>query len=107
MKAIRVEKQGGPEVLKLLDVAPIEAPGPGQAVVRVVAAGVNFVDVGQRRGTYPRQVPFTLGVEGAGVEWPGSDLAILVIAAFVGLVSVVLTQALRRQRHLRPVEAHA
>src|SRR5271157_3158104 len=67
MKAIRVEKQGGPEVLKLLDIAPIEAPGPGQAVVRVVAAGVNFLDVGQRRGTYPRQVPFTLGVEGAGV----------------------------------------
>jgi NADPH:quinone reductase len=67
MKAIRVEKQGGPEVLKLLDIAPIEAPGPGQAVVRVVAAGVNFLDVGQRRGTYPRQVPFTPGVEGAGV----------------------------------------
>ena len=67
MKAIRVEKQGGPEVLKLVDIAPIEAPGPGQAVVRIVAAGVNFVDVGQRRGTYPRQVPFTPGVEGAGV----------------------------------------
>ena len=67
MKAIRVEKQGEPEVLKLLDIAPLEAPGPGQAVVRVVAAGVNFLDVGQRRGTYPRQVPFTLGVEGAGV----------------------------------------
>jgi NADPH2:quinone reductase len=60
MKAIRVEKQGGPEVLKL-EVAPIEAPGPGQAVVRIVAAGVNFVDVGQRRGTYPREVPFTPG----------------------------------------------
>jgi NADPH:quinone reductase-like Zn-dependent oxidoreductase len=42
-------------------------PGPGQAVVRIVAAGVNFVDVGQRRGTYPRQVPFTPGMEGAGV----------------------------------------
>jgi NADPH2:quinone reductase len=67
MKAIRVEKQGGPEVLKLLDIAPIETPGPGQAVVRIVAAGVNFVDVGQRRGTYPRQVPFTPGMEGAGV----------------------------------------
>src|SRR5215469_2942206 len=45
----------------------IEAQGPGQAVVRIVAAGVNFLDVGQRRGTYPREVPFTLGVEGAGV----------------------------------------
>ena len=47
MKAIRVEKQGGPEALKLVEVAPIEAPGPGQAVVRIVTAGVNFVDVGQ------------------------------------------------------------
>jgi NADPH2:quinone reductase len=36
-------------------------------VVRIVAAGVNFVDVGQRRGTYPREVPFTPGLEGAGV----------------------------------------
>ena len=67
MKAIRVEKQGGPEVLKLEEVAPLEAPGPGQAVVRIITAGVNFVDVGQRRGTYPRQVPFTPGLEGAGV----------------------------------------
>jgi NADPH:quinone reductase len=67
MKSIRVEKQGGPEVLKLVNIAPIETPGPGQAVVRIVAAGVNFVDLGQRRGTYPRQVPFTPGFEGAGV----------------------------------------
>ncbi|HZP32027.1 MAG TPA: quinone oxidoreductase [Candidatus Acidoferrales bacterium] len=67
MKAIRVEQIGGPEVLQLEDIAPIEEPGPGQAVVRVVAAGVNFMDVGQRRGTYPREVPFTPGVEGAGV----------------------------------------
>jgi NADPH:quinone reductase len=67
MKAIRVEKQGGPEVLKLLDIAPVGEAGPGQAVVRVLAAGVNFMDVGQRRGTYPRQVPFTPGTEGAGV----------------------------------------
>src|ERR1700733_3100885 len=67
MKSIRVEKHGGPEVQKLVDVAAIEAPGPDQAVVRIVAAGVNFVDVGQRRGTYPRQVPFIPGVEGAGV----------------------------------------
>jgi NADPH2:quinone reductase len=67
MKAIRVEQVGGPEVLKLEDIAPIEEPGPGQAVVRVVAAGVNFMDVNQRRGSYPREVPFTPGAEGAGV----------------------------------------
>jgi NADPH:quinone reductase len=67
MKAIRVEKQGGPEVLKLVDIAPVGAPGTGQAVVRVAAAGVNFLDVGQRLGIYPCEMPFTLGVEGAGV----------------------------------------
>ena len=67
MKAIRVEHTGGPEVLKIEDITPIEEPGAGQAVVRVVAAGVNFMDVGQRRGSYPREVPFTPGVEGAGV----------------------------------------
>ena len=67
MKAIQVEQTGGPEVLQLEDVAPIEEPGRGQAVVRVVAAGVNFMDIGQRRGSYPRQVPFTPGSEGAGV----------------------------------------
>ncbi len=67
MKTIQVERTGGPEVLQLEDVAPIEEPGPGQAVVRVVAAGVNFMDVAQRRGSYPRQVPFTPGAEGAGV----------------------------------------
>jgi NADPH2:quinone reductase len=67
MKAIRVEKHGGPEVLELEDIAPIEEPGPGQAVVRIVAAGVNFMDVSQRSGSYPREVPFTPGAEGAGV----------------------------------------
>jgi NADPH2:quinone reductase len=67
MKAIQVERTGGPEVLELEDIAPIEEPGPGQAVVRVAAAGVNFMDIGQRRGSYPRQVPFTPGAEGAGM----------------------------------------
>ncbi len=67
MKAIRVEKTGGPEVLELQDVAPIEEPAPGEAIVRVVAAGVNFMDVQQRTGRYPTQLPFTPGMEGAGV----------------------------------------
>lgn len=67
MKTIQVEQIGGPEVLKMEDIAGLEPPGPGQALVRIVAAGVNFMDVGQRRGTYPRQLPFTPGVEGAGV----------------------------------------
>ena len=66
MKAIRVEKQGEPEVLKLLDVAPLEAPGPGQAVVRVVVAGVNFLDVGQRHLSPPGAFHSGSGRRGRG-----------------------------------------
>lgn len=67
MKTIQVEHTGGPEVLKMIDIGGLEPPGPGQALVRIVAAGVNFMDIGQRRGTYPREVPFTPGAEAAGV----------------------------------------
>ncbi|HEX3377465.1 MAG TPA: quinone oxidoreductase [Candidatus Acidoferrales bacterium] len=74
MKTIEVEHTGGPEVLHMRDVSGLEPPGPGQALVRVLAAGVNFLDIGQRRGSYPRQVPFTPGMEGAGiVESIGDD----------------------------------
>ncbi len=65
MKAIRVESQGGPEVLKLVEL-PAPAPGKGEALVRVEAAGVNFIDIYQRNGLYKVAVPFTLGQEGAG-----------------------------------------
>jgi len=47
------------------------------------------------------------GGEGVGVEWPGSDLAILGVVGFVALVSVVLTQCLRRRQPLRTAEARA
>ena len=67
MKTIEVEKLGGPEVLSVQDIGGLEPPGPGQALVRIVYAGVNFMDVGQRRGTYPREVPSTPGMEAAGV----------------------------------------
>jgi NADPH2:quinone reductase len=65
MKAIRVHSPGGPEVLRLED-APDPEPGPGEVVVRMEATGVNFIEVYQRRGQYPRQTPFTPGEEGAG-----------------------------------------
>ena len=67
MKVIQVEKTGGPEVLQMVDVGGLEPPGQGQALVRIVAVGVNFMDIAQRRGTYPRQLPFTPGLEAAGV----------------------------------------
>lgn len=68
MKAIRVFESGGPEVLKYVDV-PDPVAGPGQAVVRIEYAGVNFGDTGVRRGTYPGgDVPgVTPGIEAVGV----------------------------------------
>ena len=66
MRAIRVESTGGPEVMKLIEL-PTPAPGKGQALVRVEAAGVNFIEIYQRTGLYKVPLPFTPGQEGAGV----------------------------------------
>jgi NADPH2:quinone reductase len=66
MKAIRVQSPGGPEVLRLEEVTTPE-PGPGQVLVKVEAAGVNFIDVYQRTGLYKVPMPFTPGQEAAGV----------------------------------------
>jgi NADPH:quinone reductase len=68
MKAIRVHTFGGPEVLKLEDVAEPKAD-KGQVVVRIQAAGVNPVDTYMRAGVYPRKpaLPYTPGTDGAGV----------------------------------------
>jgi len=71
MKAIRIERYGGPEVLLRQDVA-IPQPAPDEALVEVAFAGVNFMDVHTRQGkyqtskTYPVRLPVTLGMEGAG-----------------------------------------
>jgi NADPH2:quinone reductase len=62
----RIEHTGGPEVMKFSEYE-LDPPGPDQALVRLHAAGVNFLDVGQRRGSYPTQLPFTPGYEGAGI----------------------------------------
>ena len=66
MKAIRVERPGGPEVLTLQDV-PLPEPGPGQARVRIHRIGVNYIDIYHRTGLYPLDLPFTPGSEAAGV----------------------------------------
>ncbi len=64
--AIVVSRLGGPEVLEWKRKAPGE-PGPGQALVRHTAVGLNFIDVYHRTGLYPLELPFTPGVEAAGV----------------------------------------
>jgi NADPH2:quinone reductase len=66
MRAIRVHEIGGPEVLRLEEL-PEPSPGPGQAVVRIEAIGVNFIEVYQRVGLYKVPLPGTPGSEAAGV----------------------------------------
>src|SRR5262245_4778685 len=65
MKAIRVHAPGGPEALKYEDVAD-PAAAAGQAVVKVAACGVNYIDVYFRTGQYKAPLPLTVGLEGAG-----------------------------------------
>lgn len=65
MKAIRIHETGGPETLRYEDV-PDPTPGRGEALVRVGAAGVNFIDIYFRTGLYPYVIPGTLGLEAAG-----------------------------------------
>jgi len=65
VRAIRVRENGGPDVLRLEEL-PEPEPGPGQALVRIEAAGVNFIDVYQRNGLYKVALPFTPGQEAAG-----------------------------------------
>ncbi|MDU1694198.1 MAG: alcohol dehydrogenase catalytic domain-containing protein, partial [Bradyrhizobium sp.] len=64
--AIRFHKTGGPEVLVWEDVT-VGKPGPGEARIRHTAVGLNFVDIYNRSGLYPVQLPSGLGSEGAGV----------------------------------------
>src|SRR5579872_295909 len=66
MKAIQVQKNGGPEVLTLVDV-PAPKPKPNEVVVKILAAGVNFIDVYIRDGHYPSTLPFIIGQEGSGI----------------------------------------
>ncbi|MCW5603099.1 MAG: quinone oxidoreductase [Burkholderiales bacterium] len=71
MKSIQIDRYGGPEVLVRREV-PVPVPGPGEALVRVSHAGINFMDIHTRQGkyansrTYPVGLPCTLGMEGAG-----------------------------------------
>jgi NADPH2:quinone reductase len=75
VKAIRVSKPGGPEAMEYLDVDP-PSPAVGEALVRIEAVGLNYIDVYHRTGLYPLPLPFTPGSEAAGVvEQVGPDVA--------------------------------
>lgn len=74
VKAIRMYKTGGPEVMEYVDVDPGD-PGPGEVRIRHAACGLNFIDVYFRSGLYPQALPAGLGQEAAGViEAVGPDV---------------------------------
>lgn len=74
MKAIQIKQPGGPEAMELVDV-PVPEPKANEAVLKLAACGVNFIDVYQREGRYKVPLPFVLGQEGAGtVTAVGADV---------------------------------
>jgi NADPH2:quinone reductase len=74
MKAIQIKQTGGPEVMELVDL-PVPQPKANEAVVKIAAAGVNFIDVYNREGRYKAPLPLVLGQEAAGtVSAIGADL---------------------------------
>lgn len=66
MKAIQIAQYGNSEVLKITE-SQIRKPAAGEVLIRIKAAGVNFIDIYQRRGTYPVPLPYIPGLEGSGI----------------------------------------
>src|SRR5580704_11190450 len=74
MRAIQIKQVGGPEVMAVVDL-PVPQPKANEAVVKIQAAGVNFIDVYNREGRYKQPLPLVLGQEGAGtVSAVGADV---------------------------------
>lgn len=89
MKAIQVQKTGGPEALTFADVPP-PRPKPNEALVKIGAIGVNFIDVYFREGRYPAQLPFIDGQEAAGaVTEIGSEVKSLKLGDRVAYTGVM------------------
>lgn len=66
MKAVRVRKYGGPEVLRIEEI-PVPEPGEGEVRIKIEASGINYIDIYHRTGLYPSKIPFTPGMEASGV----------------------------------------
>lgn len=93
MKAIQVKQTGGVEVLQLVDL-PVPQPKPNEAVVKLAAAGVNFIDTYQREGRYKLPLPFVPGQEGAGVITEvGAEVKSVKVGDRVGFTGVQGTYA--------------
>jgi NADPH2:quinone reductase len=105
-RAVRVRQTGGPEVLELVEVGLAE-PGEGQILVDVAAAGVNYIDTYHRSGLYPLELPFGVGLEGAGrvkAVGPGvSDLTVGDRVAWFGSLGSYAEQVLLPAAAVVPV----
>ena len=101
VKAIVVAQVGGPEQLVPADL-PEPEPGPGDLLVEVGAAGLNFIDTYQRSGLYDLDLPFTPGLEGAGIiVGVGPEVSGFEVGARVAWVNVLGSYA---ERHVVPAE---
>ena len=80
MRAIRIDRWGGPEVLELVEDAPVPEPAEHELLVRVTRAGVNFADTHARENSYlaPYELPLTPGAEVAGTTEDGRRVAAMV-----------------------------
>src|SRR5437762_1178987 len=94
--AIRIHEIGGPDVLEWEDVE-VGEPGPGQIKLKQEAAGLNFIDVYHRTGLYQQQLPFTPGVEGAGVGLIMCQWAAALGATVIGTVGTEEKAELARE----------
>ncbi len=89
MKAIQVKQAGGPEVMRLVELPTLQ-PKTNEAVVKIAAAGVNFIDVYNREGRYKVPLPFVPGQEGAGtVEAVGSEVRNVSVGDRVAYTSIL------------------
>ena len=66
MKAVEINKTGGPEVLEVKDIS-LDKPGPHQVTIEQKAIGLNYIDTYHRSGLYPLKLPIGIGLEGAGI----------------------------------------
>jgi NADPH2:quinone reductase len=91
MLAVRLHQTGGPEVLREEQI-PVPDLRPGHALVKIDAVGVNFIEIYQRSGLYPVELPATLGGEGGGT--------VVAVAPDVEVVAVgARRRSLRDARH--------
>ena len=69
MRALQQTSLNGPQDLRLITDAPVPSPAPGEVLIRVTTAGVNFADLSQARGAFAGgpQPPYLAGIEGAGL----------------------------------------